>query len=50
MFVLPRLHQGTFATALGVDDDGRVVLEARLEDGAIGRFERLFPEVRVEAA
>lgn len=24
-FVLPRLHQGTFATALGVDDDGRVV-------------------------
>jgi GTP-binding protein HflX len=32
------------------DDDGRVVLEARLEDGAIGRFERLFPEVRVEAA
>ncbi len=29
------------------DEDGRVSLEARLEEGAIGRFERLFPTIEV---
>ena len=29
------------------DDEGHTTLEARLEEGAIGRFERLFPDVVV---
>jgi GTP-binding protein HflX len=29
------------------DEEGRTTLEARLEEGAIGRFERLFPDVVV---
>jgi GTP-binding protein HflX len=29
------------------DEEGRTMLEARLEEGAIGRFERLFPHVVV---
>ena len=31
------------------DAEGRVALEARLEDGAVGRFERLFPGVEVNS-
>ncbi len=31
------------------DDEGRVNVEVRLETGALGRFERLFPDVQISS-